>query len=85
MMKCSYCDQEMTDGVACTQRQYDDFPDGIARDRIPNAHGVKCHDCLAPDGGLHHPGCDAERCPQCRGQAISCGCTDEDDDEPCPE
>jgi len=33
-----------------------------------------CHDCTTPVGGLHHPGCDAERCPRCLGQAISCGC-----------
>jgi hypothetical protein len=35
-----------------------------------------CHDCAAIKGELHVPGCDVERCPACRGQAISCGCAD---------
>jgi hypothetical protein len=33
-----------------------------------------CHDCAAIRGEFHVPGCDMERCPACRGQAISCGC-----------
>src|ERR1700722_12936936 len=39
-------------------------------------HG-RCHDCNVRDGGFHHPGCDAERCPRCDGQLIGCGCLDE--------
>ncbi len=35
-----------------------------------------CHDCAAIKGELHVPGCDAERCPACRGQAFVCGCAD---------
>lgn len=37
-----------------------------------------CHDCAAISGELHVPGCDMERCPACRGQAISCGCASEE-------
>jgi hypothetical protein len=42
--------------------------------RWPDGWGANCRDCATPQGGLHHPGCDAERCPRCLGQAISCGC-----------
>lgn len=40
----------------------------------------KCHDCGVTDGNYHHPGCDVERCPRCRGQLISCGCLDKEDE-----
>jgi hypothetical protein len=33
-----------------------------------------CDECGAKAGQLHVPGCDVERCPACRGQAISCNC-----------
>lgn len=79
---CGSCQQVMSPGTACTLKTYDDFPDGLPWDRIPYDHGEpgNCPDCGTPDGGLHHPGCDKERCPSCRGQAISCDCTDPEDE-----
>jgi rRNA maturation endonuclease Nob1 len=40
----------------------------------------RCHDCNVEKGGYHHPGCDAEECPVCGGQLISCDCMDEEED-----
>lgn len=68
MEECSTCSQEMTDGVSCVVEK---FPDGSMP--LKNTEDP-CHDCAAPVGGFHHPGCDTERCPKCEGQAISCGC-----------
>jgi hypothetical protein len=32
----------------------------------------RCRNCNVAPGGLHHAGCDVERCPICGGQRISC-------------
>lgn len=74
--KCSACKQEMRPGVACKLKKYTDFADGVARKRIPHSGDENCGDCACPPGGLHHPGCDMERCPKCQGQALSCDCCD---------
>jgi len=36
--------------------------------------GRPCHDCGVAPGGYHHIGCDAEECPACGEQFISCAC-----------
>lgn len=37
---------------------------------------MSCHDCGCKEGELHNffPNCDMERCTQCQGQLLSCGC-----------
>lgn len=41
----------------------------------------RCPDCDVEVAEFHLPGCDIEVCPQCTGQAISCGCTRSDDED----
>jgi hypothetical protein len=36
--------------------------------------GGRCHDCRIKHGGIHHIGCDVEKCPVCDDQLISCNC-----------
>jgi hypothetical protein len=43
------------------------------------ARGRRCGDCGVQPGGHHHPGCDIQCCPACRGQLLSCGCRFDED------
>ena|ERR1019366_3431720 len=38
-----------------------------------------CPDCGTPPGGIDHHGCEVERCPACRRQAITCRCGERDE------
>jgi hypothetical protein len=93
MALCTYCDQEMLDGVSCA-------PEVIVIDGAEHkpvrwgteigwapAH-ARCGDCGTPPRGVHHHGCDIEECPACHRQSITCGCRwasdpppDDDDDD----
>jgi hypothetical protein len=68
---CEYCHRDMMATDTC------DYPwvkiNNAWYERVLNDVGT-CHDCNVGMDKLHHPGCDAERCPKCHGQMISCGC-----------
>jgi hypothetical protein len=84
---CTWCEEPM-DGRSCIGKPLKDTAvvEGVSYYRVPFVllHGHHCHDCATPHDGLHHPGCDSERCPRCLGQAISCGCR-WDGDTPDPD
>lgn len=77
MAVCDICLQEMTSDKAVSCKQKVVYPDGVVLDPIPydSYDGIaRCADCNVVPGGLHHPGCDNEKCPRCGGQLITCGC-----------
>jgi len=90
MAVCLACRQEMTVGVGCTLKVETVAGKRMTRVRYGQGRGGvdtaddgrSCHDCLVPPGAYHHPGCDAETCPNCGGQAIGCDCAYGKDDTP---
>jgi hypothetical protein len=78
MAICKTCQREMTSVMTITCKvEPVTFPDGAELPQVPFNEPLgrgRCHDCGIALGGVHHPGCDAERCPKCDGQLISCGC-----------
>jgi hypothetical protein len=86
---CPYCKREMQCRVSCNSdpiliagEAYEPRPWDLVNFGRPVTH--PCPDCGTPPGGVHHHGCEVERCPACRGQAITCRCRfdeEEDDDE----
>jgi hypothetical protein len=84
MAVCSWCDGDMATAISCVVDAF--HRDGRRFDMIPVGQesrwrrgGDRCGDCGAVRGGWHHPGCDLQRCPACRRQLISCGCTFDED------
>jgi len=96
MAICVYCLLEMTTARSCTVdalhldgRRFRLGPHGT-EPGMSRFRGTRCGDCGVAWGGLHHPGCDLQRCPRCDRQLLSCGCwfdedgprdDDEDDDD----
>jgi hypothetical protein len=82
MSKCEYCNKEMLDinTTTCNKTHLLRHDNGIAYKRLPYKNEYRpephqCHDCGVQLGGIHHFGCDMERCPICKdeeSQLISC-------------
>lgn len=84
MVKCEICNREMLTAKGCIKVPvihkkvvFDPIPCGHPDDLLGLGANERCHDCGAKKGGYHHPGCDAERCPVCKRQALGCGCNDD--------
>jgi hypothetical protein len=88
MTTCDCCNQEMLTTAGCKDEyltydghRYLRLKFGDVK-QVDTTQGVvpwdrqygRCHDCGAAQNGIHHPGCDWERCPICPGfaQLISC-------------
>jgi hypothetical protein len=85
MASCTWCDSDMTTSTTCSVdafhrdgRSYRMIPFGAERGWAKA--GGRCGDCGVERGGWHHPGCDIQRCPVCKGQLLSCGCMFDEDD-----
>jgi hypothetical protein len=76
---CEACGREMAPGggcelshIECDGTVHERTKVGSPRDLMPGAGN--CGDCNAGPGQYHHCDCDAERCPVCGNQLLSCEC-----------
>lgn len=44
------------------------------KDLTKTGEGLRCHDCGAVEGNIHHFGCDLELCPIHRTPLMQCAC-----------
>jgi Zn-finger nucleic acid-binding protein len=77
MATCDHCKAEMKTATSCTVATIRHGDDEYLRLRLRPTDARRCPDCGVLAGGIHHLGCDREKCPKCGGQLISCSCFDE--------
>lgn len=74
MATCNDCKREMLVASTCLTVPMVIERQPYNRRRYPKAARARCYDCGVEPGGVHHFGCDEERCPRCRHQLIMCEC-----------
>jgi hypothetical protein len=75
MAICNYCRKDMLAAAGCTTNLTVRFGrKTMSTIEWPASEKDPCGDCGVKPGYKHHPGCDLERCPKCKGQIISCSC-----------
>lgn len=82
---CDICKKDMLTSNGCSMDTIDINGKTYNRIKVGEKYDLdqgiedeefRCHDCNAKNGHYHHWGCDAERCPSCKQQLISCECND---------
>jgi len=81
MVVCEGCGQDMALAASCLKetvslrgRVYERLRYGREATGYAPVVPARCHDCNVAPMGIHHAGCDVERCPRCAGQLVSCDC-----------
>lgn len=85
MVKCKYCNREMTTATGCRCSEFRIDGEWTPRIRFGRKGDLawgyrefkkddRCPDCACRVGYFHHPGCDMEACPKCGEQSICCSC-----------
>jgi len=86
MALCKYCGKDMLKVNGCTVSEMELKDGSYKRIRYGDESSEfklqkegRCHDCGAKQGYYHHVRCDAEQCPRCKGQLLSCSCLEDNE------